>query len=64
MNDLKRNGSGCKDPTAERAIQKADSERKRHDSLMYHIFYICQLAGFSVEGRIILKDKKTGKVWR
>lgn len=64
MNDLKYNGSGCIDPTAEQAIRRADAEKKRHGDLLMHIFYVCNLAGFSVEGRIALKDKRTGKVWK
>ena len=32
--------------------------------LLNIIFEICDLAGFSVENRIVLRDKKTGKVWK
>lgn len=64
MNDLKRNGSGYIDPTAEKAIRKADKDRERLEELLSHIFYISGLAGFHVEERIVLRDKKTGKVWR
>ena len=27
-------------------------------------FYLCELAGFQIEGRIVLVDKKNGRVWR
>lgn len=27
-------------------------------------FYLCELAGFEIEGRIILVDKRNGRVWR
>lgn len=64
MDDLKRNGSGYVDPTAEKAIRKTDKDRERLEELLNHIFYICNLAGFHVEERLVLKDKKTGKVWR
>ena len=71
MNREILNGSGCKDITAYRAIQNADrEERKKHTDeerltkLIMTIFDICDLAGFHVEGRIVLKDKKTGKIWR
>lgn len=64
MDDLKINGSGCYDPTAWKAIKKIDEENKRYHDLLNHIFYICKLAGFAVEGRIVFRDKKTGKVWR
>lgn len=65
------NGSGCKDLTAYEAIKHAEREecRKQADEerlkkLLMTIFYVCDLAGFHVEGRITLKDKKTGKIWR
>ncbi len=64
MDELKRNGSGYVDPTAEQAIKQTDWEAKRHSDLLHHIFYICHTAGFTIEGRIALKDKRTGKVWR
>ena len=66
MNDreLKRNGSGYVDPTAYNAIKNVDKESERFHKVLNMIFDICELSGFSIEGRIILKDKKTGKVWR
>lgn len=66
MNDreLKRNGSGYIDPTAYKAIKEIDKESERFHKLLYMIFDICELSDFSIEGRIILKDNKTGKVWR
>ncbi len=63
MNDLKRNGSGYYDPTAYKAIVEVEEEKKVK-KLVTTILYICNLAGFHVEGRIVLKDKKTGKIWR
>lgn len=32
--------------------------------LIMTIFTICELSGFHIEERIIVKDKKTGKIWR
>jgi hypothetical protein len=64
--NLKRNASGYYDPTAYKAIMNADAEydAERFHKLLDTIFNICELSGFHVEGRIILKDKETGKVWR
>lgn len=65
--DPRRNASGYLDLTAYKAIEKADRDadaEKRYKKLLSTIFYICELAGFRIEGRLILKDKKTGKVWR
>lgn len=61
--DLRRNGSGCLDPTAYDAIINIDAEA-RYKKLLSTIFYICDLAGFHIEERMVIKDKKTGKVWR
>lgn len=66
--DLKKNGEGYYDPTPYRAIKHLEEEAKDADKrfyeLLHTIFHICNIAGFDVEGRIMLKDKKSGKVWR
>lgn len=61
---LNRNQSGCYDPTACEAISHADKEKKKLTKTMETIRNICDIAGFKIEGRIVLVDKKTGKVWR
>lgn len=66
-NDPRRNASGYVDPTAYEAIRNVEREAEdeaRFKKLLNTIFYICELAGFRIEGRIVLQDKKTGKVWR
>lgn len=62
-NDLKKNGEGYYDPTAYEAIKKINEE-ERFYKLLHTIFYICRLAGFEVYGRINLRDKKTGRIWK
>ncbi|HHX67457.1 MAG TPA: hypothetical protein GX708_05295 [Gallicola sp.] len=62
--DLMRNGSGCLDPTAYEAIKNIDKEVERFHKLLHMIFDICELSGFRIEGRIVLVDKTSGKVWR
>lgn len=69
--ELSRNGSGYYDPTAYKAMKRVEADEKRYGrdyerfyNLLNTIFYICNLAGFHVEGRITLVDKKTGKVWK
>ena len=62
--DLKKNAEGYPDPTAYHAIKNIDREDWRFNCVLHTIFNICELAGFKVEGRIVLKDKKSGKVWR
>ena len=62
-NDIRKNASGCNDPTAYAVIQKSEDEKRFRD-LLFTIFYITKLAGFDVMGRIELMDKKTGKIWK
>ena len=63
MNNDKINGSGCKDFTAYEALRNVEREEQLK-KLLNTIFYITNLAGFSIEGRIVFKDKRTGKIWR
>ena len=68
--DLLHNESGVLDPTAYLAIKKVDKEKdyddesKRFYKLLYTIFDICELSGFVLEGRISLRDRRTGKLWK
>lgn len=72
-NDPRYNKEGYPDPTAYQAITKADAdlvearmtdEEERFKKLLYIIKDICKLADFELAERVVLKDKKTGKVWR
>ena len=62
--DLMKNGSGYPDYTAYQAIKQAEMERERFRKVLGCIFRICELAGYSVEERIVLKDERTGRVWK
>lgn len=68
--DLLNNESGVADPTAYLAIKNVDKEKsydeesKRFYKLLYTIFDICELSGFVLEGRISLRDRRTGKLWK
>ena len=42
----------------------SDYEQRRVNSLLHVIFKICELSGYWIEERIVLKDRKTGKIWR
>ena len=72
-NQMMRNGSGCYDLTAYVAIKRADedAEKKRRDEeyqkrrkLIDIIYKLCDICGYHIEERIVLKDKETGKIWR
>ena len=62
--ELKRNASGYFDPTAYEAMKNVENDTERFQKLLNTIFYICEIAGFHIEERIVIKDKRTGKVWR
>lgn len=64
-NNPYRNAEGYYDPTAGQALRKIDAEEdERFHKLLHTIFYLCELAGFEIEGRIVLIDKKNGRIWR
>ena len=62
------NASGYLDETAYAAIKKTDDEFKdgseRFYKLLNSIRDICELSDFQIIGRITIKDKRSGKVWR
>ena len=64
MDELKRNGSGYYDPTAEKAIKTIVANEKKVTKLIKTIQAVAHLAGYEIEGRIVLRDKKSGEVWR
>ena len=64
-----KNMSGYNDPTARAAIQHTDhaidkKERGRVNDVFSALNLTANLAGFKIEGRIVLKDKKTGRIWK
>ena len=70
-NELMRNGSGYVDPTAYEAIRNIEEENRHKDpdyekyqKLVGCILRICELSDFHLEERLVLKDKKTGKIYR
>lgn len=71
-NDIRRNGSGYVDPTAYKAIRNATKEERkrevdpeqRFNDFLTAIFAICDLSDFHIGERIVVKDKRTGKIWR
>lgn len=62
--ELSRNGSGYSDPTAYKAMKNMNDEEERFRKLLNHIFYVCECAGFHIEERLVVKDKRTGRIWR
>lgn len=62
--DIKYNKECYRDPTAYQVLKKDQREEERFKRLMATIFYICENAGFHIEERIVIKDKRTGRIWR
>ena len=74
VDNLKRNGSGCLDLTAYEAIKNVERRSKKLDMdldeghklniLLRSIKILCDRSGYSMIGRITLKNKKTGKIYK
>ncbi len=62
--EMKKNSEGYSDLTAYTYLKKETEEEERFHKLLHTLFYICNLAGFEIEGRIVLIDKESGRVWR
>ena len=62
--DLKYNGSHYLDLTAYDAIKHVEKDEERFNKTLHILKSICDIADFSIENRIILKDNKTGRIWR
>lgn len=63
-NDVSKNASGYSDPTAAEAIMYADEAYDRFNKLLGIIFKLCEISGFHLESKIIVRDNKTGKILR
>lgn len=67
--DIRKNGSGCNDPTAYAAITKVTKEGKMKprdrikdvSDVMHIIKSFLDLIDFEIVGHITLKDKQTGR---
>ncbi len=61
----KSNSEGYSDPTVFCAMISNDHEKdiERAAKVLKTIVYICDLAGFRIQGKIALRNKNTGKVF-
>ena len=63
--DIRKNAEGYSDPTAYGALRKIErDEEERFRKLLDTIFALCELSDFHIEERIVIKDKRTGRIWR
>ena len=60
----KMNGEGYRDPTADKAILRSDKTPARVSEVVHTLRIIAGLAGFDIEGRIVLRDRVTGRVYK
>lgn len=67
----KKNVEGYSDPTPYVAIKHIDEQQNsdsddcvRFKRLLKAIWCVCEAAGFRMEGRIVLRDVRTGRVWK
>lgn len=58
-----KNKEGYPDPTAGRAVRKADKPPEDYKKAIHMMICAAECFGFSVECRIVLRDNKTGHVW-
>ena len=63
-NTDRKNAEGYSELTAYQELKNIEAEEERFHKLLYAISDICELANFEIEGRIVLVDKRTGRVWR
>lgn len=62
--DLRKNAEGYYDLTVYEAMRNIERDEERFHKLLDMIFALCELSDFHIEERIVIKDKRTGKVWR
>ena len=62
--DYRKNGEGYPDPTAYEAIRRVDGDLEHFRKTVGAIRRICELAGYDLEEHVVLRDIRTGKVWR
>lgn len=58
------NPSGAQDPTPTKAVAAIQREDKRVSDFIHFVRYLADNCGFSIEGRIILMDKRTGRIFK
>lgn len=64
MNRYWENGSGYYDPTAKQAIDSDGKREKVIRDVIYEIKLMLHARNLSLEKRIVIKDEKTGKIYR
>ena len=68
MSDPRRNAEGYLDVTAyldTKNVTQEENEAERKNKVLIHTFrLLADMAGFEIVGRITIKHKKTGRIFR
>lgn len=68
MSDPRRNAEGYLDVTAylgtKNVIQEENKAERKNKDLIHTFRLLADMAGFEIVGRIMIKHKKTGRVFR
>lgn len=59
-----KNREGYPDPTAGDAIKEADRPPEEVSWLIKTFHEIAALLGYEIVGRIVIRDRKTKRIWR
>lgn len=62
--EVKYNGQGYRDKTAEKAIRKADKQPFEVTEMLEMLKKIADLYGYEIEGRVSFKNKRTGIIYK
>lgn len=62
--DIRYNGSGYYDPTPHKAIKRIEEREKLARKVKLTVQNVAHLAGFDIEGRLELRDKKSGRLYK
>ena len=63
-NDYRYNGSGYYDPTPHKAIKHMTERERLSGKVVKSMQELAHLSGFEVVGRIQLRDKENGDVYK
>ena len=68
MSDPRRNAEGYLDVTAylgtKNVIQEENEAERKNKDLIHTVLLLADMAGFEIVGRITIKHKKTGRIFR
>lgn len=63
---IKFNNEGYSVPPVTKfsANQEPDRDERRFRKLLKMIFSLCEIAGFDLVERVVLRDKRSGRIWK